>query len=168
MATPIEVSFELPVSSQQGFKLVTDKAALETVLRETESIDPKVEILPHSDGSTQIRISRGFEGEWPSVVSSLVGDVIRVSEIRQWLPSSDDQNFSGTLEIKVDGQPVSMAGSINIFGQGDHCKVAIHASVKADIFLVGGTIEKVVQSVMIKGIEAEADILRDYLSRNSA
>lgn len=166
MATPIEVSFELPVSSREGFELVTNKAALEEVLRQTESIDPKVEILPHSDGSTQIRISRGFQGEWPSVVSSLVGDVIRVSEIRQWLASSDQQNFSGTLEIKVEGQPVSMAGSIKIFGQGDHCKVAIHANVKANILFVGGTIEKLVQSVMIKGIEAEADILRDYLSRN--
>ena len=165
MATPIEVSFELPVSSREGFELVTSQAALEEVLRQTESIDPKVEISPHSDGSITIRISRGFEGEWPSVVSSLVGEVIRVNEVRQWLASDDQQNYSGTLEIKVEGQPVSMAGSIKIFGQGDHCKVAIHGNVKANILFVGGTIEKLVQSVMIQGIEAEAEILRDYLSR---
>ena len=166
MTTPIEVSFELPISSAQGFALVQDKAALENVMVETGAIDPKVEVLPHSDGSTQIRISRGFTGEWPSFVAAKVGDVIRVQEIRQWLKSNDGQNFNGTIEISTEGQPVKMSGQMRIFAHGQHCKVSISGVVKANILFVGPKVEQLVQKVMIQGIMAEAQALRDYLSRN--
>ena len=166
MTAPIEVSFELPVSSAQGFALVKDKAALEYVMGQTGAIDPIVEVLPHTDGSTQIRISRSFAREWPSIVSAMVGDVIRIHEIRQWLRSHDGQNYAGTIEISIDGQPIKMSGQMHIFAHGENCKVSISGVVKANILFVGATIEKLAQGVMIEAIEAEADILRTYLSRD--
>ena len=166
MTTPIEVSFDLPVSSSRGFALVIDQAALEEVMAQTGAIDPIVEVLPHTDGSTQIRISRGFTGEWPSFVAAMVGDVIRVHEIRQWLRSPDGQNYAGTIEITTDDQPIKMSGQMHIFAHGESCRVSISGVVKANILFVGGTIEQLVQKYMIKGIMAEADTLREYISRN--
>jgi hypothetical protein len=159
MATPLNYKFDVPHTVSACFDTMSSEQFMLDVLEQTHSLHPQLVITPTVHGVT-MDIQRSFVGDWPSFVAPLIGESLEIQEIRTWHYTPGADSASGTLELRVVGQPVTMAGTMTIQTASNGSRVEISASVTARIPFLGGKIEALVIEQIIDGIAAEAAILQ--------
>lgn len=158
MPTPLHQTFDLPFSSDRAVSLMTDPQFLAELMVSSGSLRPAITVT-HGETSTTVSIQREFEGQWPSLVAPLIGETLSVSEERMWQTASDTGEISGTLDMHVKGQPVSMHGSIRVSPTESGCTARIAGEIHAKVPFIGGMVEKIVLEQINAGIELEAKML---------
>ena len=139
---------------------MTDPIFLDELMAASGSLRPVVEVS-HAGNETTVSIQREFEGQWPSLVAPLIGDTLVITERRTWQSPTDSGEISGTLEMHVKGQPVSMNGSIRVSPTATGCVARINGEIRARLPLIGGMVENIVLEQLKRGVALEAEVLAE-------
>jgi hypothetical protein len=139
-------------------ELLTDEAFLGELMTASGSIRPKVEVS-HLASSTNVSIQREFQGEWPSLVAGLIGETLQINERRTWNAADPNGEIDGTIEMHVQGQPVTMTGTIRVSPTASGCTARISGQIQAKVPFIGGMVEKIVLEQVQAGIALEAKVL---------
>ena len=137
---------------------MTDPDFLAKLMAASGSLRPVIEVT-RAGGVTSVAIQRDFEGQWPSLVAPLIGDTLVISEVRTWESPTETGEISGTLEMHVKGQPVSMNGSIRVSPTSTGCTARINGEIRARLPLIGGMVENIVLEQLKHGVALEAEFL---------
>ena len=158
MPTSLHHTFDLPFASDRAVMLITDPEFLGKLMLASGSLRPEIAVV-HGEEFTTVSIRREFQGQWPSLVAPLIGETLSVSEERTWQSPSESGEISGTLEMHVKGQPVSMHGSIRVSPTPAGCTARIAGEIQAKVPFIGGMVEKIVLEQISAGIALEASML---------
>lgn len=146
-------------SPQQVFGKLTDRAVLDRVMLESDSLEPLVEVS-ETDGHTSIHIRRGFEQEWPPLVSALIGKRLDIEERRIWQRTGPD-SYEGSLHLRVLGQPVEYHAimSLGIDLAEGVTMLRIDGQVNANVMFIGGAVASMAADVINSAIQQETQII---------
>lgn len=158
MPSSLHHTFDLPYPSTRAVELMTDPTFLAELMAAAGSLRPIVDVTRSGD-VTSVAIQREFEGQWPSLVAPLIGETLVITEVRTWHSPTDTGEISGTLEMHVKGQPVSMNGSIRVSPTATGCTARINGEVRARLPLIGGMVENIVLEQLKRGVALEAEVL---------
>ena len=137
---------------------MTDPTFLAELMAASGSLRPVVEVS-HAGDATTVSIQREFEGQWPSLVAPLIGETLVITERRTWQSPTAAGEISGSLEMHVKGQPVSMNGSIRVSPTDSGCIARINGEIRARLPLIGGMVENIVLEQLKRGVTLEAEVL---------
>ena len=96
----------------------------------------------------------------PGYARKFVGDEINVVQREEWTSAEH-----ADLHVTIPGKPGQLVGSIELTEDGGTTTETVDAEITVSIPLVGGKIEKLIGSLLVKALRAEEKVARDYLSR---
>ena len=103
----------------------------------------------------QVQAARGI----PSFARKFVGDEINIVQEETW--SSPDQ---GRIRVTIPGKPGEMAGTVRLVESGGVTTETVDLTIKVSIPLVGGKIEGLISDLLLRALEAENHVGRNYLA----
>ncbi|MEY4347917.1 MAG: hypothetical protein RIS43_336 [Actinomycetota bacterium] len=154
MPTHLSLRKELHHSPTEAVAHFTNSAELTAIMLDAGSLNPRISVEHQHPHTWHVTVERTFEADWPSWIAGLVGDGLRIREERTWT-LVDDALLTGTMELTVIGQPVTMRGIVECVAHESGSRISIEADVRAGIPLLGGKIEDVVCTYLKEGIEHE-------------
>lgn len=154
--TPLAAELDFPADPVRSYALVTDEAYVVAVAEATggQDIDVTVEDL---DGGAVVTSRRSLPADLPSYARALVGDTLRLTEVRTYGPAAADGSRSGTVRVDFDGAPVTIEGTLSLAPSPTGSICAMTASVRASVPFVGGKVERFA-----------ADQVQEFLAREAA
>lgn len=103
--------------------------------------------------TTEVRDALGTGGRRelavPAALSGFVRGPLTVVDQRTW---SDDR---ADVDIRIEGQPVRITGTIGLAAAGEACDVDIALTITADVPFVGGMVESAIATEVTAMIERE-------------
>lgn len=153
-----ELTYDAPVADVVA--MLADPAFHEEVCRYQRCVrwDVSVDVTGESRTVTieKWQPTKGM----PSVAKKIVGDETNIVQRETW--SSPTQ---GELSIEIPGKPGSMTGTASIAASGAGTVETVDLTVKVSIPIVGGKLEGLIADLLLKALQAENEVGRDYLSR---
>lgn len=101
----------------------------------------------------------------PDIAKKVAGPVLTVDEEQTWAPPSRRGEREAGLWLRIEGVPVSLKGTILLAPSTTGALQVVRADLRASVPLVGSAIERAAAPAIIAGIEAEADLAREWLAR---
>jgi hypothetical protein len=103
--------------------------------------------------------------EMPKPLKKIVGDRVGFEEIGDWVRSAGE--FRWKLVLAAFGDKVAISGTMRLVPHGEgHCMRKVEFSVDANIFGIGGLVEKTAAQNVLDGWVASAKWINGYLARN--
>ncbi|HEY7857845.1 MAG TPA: DUF2505 domain-containing protein [Candidatus Nanopelagicales bacterium] len=163
MPTPLSASLNFPADPATTYALVTDSGYVHAVAEATggERIDVSVEDT--AEGGAVVTSRRELPAQVPSYAKALVGDRLRLVEVRTYGPAAEDGARTGEVKVNFDGVPVTIQGVLTLGAQGDGSVITLEASVRASIPFVGGKIERFAADEVIRFLHKETEVAQDRL-----
>jgi hypothetical protein len=157
---PMDITTRLEFAAPplEVFTMLTDEKYLDEVCRATESSSYDVEVT----GSTT-RTTRSFPA--PDGVARFTGAELKVTELTTWGEELPDGQWTGDLEMTVQGQPVSMRGRLQLGAGGVGTLVQLTGELKVAIPLLGRKIEQSTAPVVLAGFEKQQEVGTRWLAR---
>jgi hypothetical protein len=103
----------------------------------------------------QVQTSDGI----PGFAKKFVGDEINLVQTETWTDAEYAQ-----VEVVIPGKPGEMTGTIQLSEAGGVTTERLEMTIKVNIPLVSGKIEKLIADLLRKALKAENAVGRDYLS----
>lgn len=147
-AMDITTNLVFPADPATVFAMITDPGFLEDVAAEAGATNCTVTV--NGLVTTSARSLRA-----PAEAEKITGPTINLVETRTWSEPGPDGSRTGTLDLKVPGQPITMDGRITLQPAGDHTRVDITGELKVKIPLIGKKLEKMAAPAVKDGIRAE-------------
>lgn len=104
----------------------------------------------------QVQAAEGI----PSFARKFVGDEINIVQQESWASPTE-----GDIKVTIPGKPGEMTGTARLSEAGGVTTETVELTVKVNIPLVGGKIEGLIADLLLKALQAENKVGRDYLSR---
>ena len=164
MATELNESFTIPCDLDTAIRMMSDPGSLDRLMEFSYAENPQHNVQENSDGTLEIHLYREFEGEWPSLIESIVGKRLKIDEKRVWQPVSGNQRI-GRTEITSAGLPISVNAEMKIVASDNNCTVSIIGQIKVNVFGIGGMIENLVKEQIQDAIEVERDFYLEELKK---
>ena len=164
MATELNESFTIPCDLATAIRMMSDSGSLDRLMEFSYAENPQHHVQENSDGTLEIHLYREFEGEWPSLIESIVGKRLKIDEIRVWQPVSGNQR-SGKTEITSAGLPIAVNADMKIVASDNSCTVSIIGQIKVNVFGIGGMIENLVKEQIHDAIKVERDFYLEELKK---
>lgn len=142
MATSLAATVPFAADPARTYAVVTDPAYVEAVAKATGGSDVEVTVTPTDDGGAVVVSARSLPADVPSFAKALVGETIRITETRTYGPAADDGSRAGTVEATFGAAPMRLTGTLRLDPEGSGSVIALDASVKASVPLIGGKIER--------------------------
>lgn len=163
MAVPISLTTGFhPHSPAEVFEKLIDSTVLARVMLESESLDAEVQVT-RANGHASVHITRSFEEEWPVLVAALIGKRLAIEEQRIWQQKSAD-SYTGTLHLKVIGQPVEMTAAMSLArDETGETFLHIDGQVKANVVFIGGAVAGLAAEQISKAIVHESAVISQSL-----
>ncbi|WP_372863818.1 DUF2505 domain-containing protein [Spongiibacter sp.] len=117
--------------------------------------------IEDSGDRVTVAMSREVTRELPSVLAKVFNPKQTLKFREEW--QADGDGWSGTINITVDGQPVTLSADMSLQPKGEGCEYRVSHRCKARIPLVGGKVEKFVLSQTDEGAIQELDYLKNAL-----
>lgn len=156
----ISTRLEFAAPPPQVAAMLTDEQYLDEVCRATHSTRYEVAVT----GSTT-RTSRTFPA--PASVARFVGGELTVSEQVTWGEAAADGSRTGELQMTVPGQPVTLAGRLQLSPGGPGTVVELTGNLKAAIPLFGGKIEQSAAPAVLAGFSTQQEVGERWLAREA-
>lgn len=96
----------------------------------------------------------------PSFAQKFVGNEINVVRHESW--SADHE---ADVRVTIPGKPGEISGTARLEESGGVTTEAVDLTVKVSIPLVGGKLEGLVSDLLLRSLEIENKVGRDYLAR---
>ncbi|MDA3021074.1 MAG: DUF2505 domain-containing protein [Actinomycetota bacterium] len=168
MTTTLDVHQSFPGSIDQVRAMLTDPDYARDRAEQTGSISCEVTVTPGAGGATEITTVRVFPADLPSFASAMVGANVEVTEHQTWAPITGD---SCTAPFTVSfSAPLAATGVITLTTSdtqtsGNQTSAHVTATIKSTVPFVGGKLEKMVQDQLIRYLEKDEELGRDWLHR---
>lgn len=99
----------------------------------------------------------------PTVVSSLVGDTLKVTEEQTWHPLRADGTRTADLELHVTGAPIRMRGTVTLSPAGGGSRLVVDADLTCSVPLIGRKVEAAAKPTIEESFDDEVRLLRERL-----
>jgi hypothetical protein len=96
----------------------------------------------------------------PSFAKKIVGDETNIVQREIWTTP-----VLGDITVEIPGKPGDMTGTARLEEKGGRTVETVDLTIKVGIPLVGGKIEGLIADLLLKALQAENKVGRDYLSR---
>ena len=117
-----------------------------------------VEVTPAGNGM-DVRIDQVQAAEGiPGFAKKFVGDEIHIVQEERWTSVEE-----ATLTVTIPGKPGEMKGGITMREVDGGVTETVAVDVLVAIPLLGGKIEKLISGLLLKALQAENKVGRDYL-----
>ena len=156
MATKVTLTSVFKCPASAVFGALTDTAVLAEVMAESESLDPVVEVNSRS-GHVEIHIRRGFEQQWPALVSSFIGKRLQIEEERRWQQTGDN-SWEGVLQLRSPGLPIEVTANLRLYEASAGSELAISGLVRCSVPLIGGKVEQLAADLVKDAFEHESEV----------
>ena len=163
MATELSVTTDFGQSPAAVLAKLADERVLARVMSESESLDPAIEISTQEDRA-EIRISRGFEQDWPGLVATFIGKRLLIEEVRIWQRVAAD-DWQGTLHMRAPGQPVELQATMSLLGQAGGSRLSVNGKVRCTVPFIGGAVEQMARGIIVDAINHEFAVVAEESSR---
>lgn len=163
MTTTLDVHQSFPGSIDQVRAMLTDPGYVRTRAEQTGSISCEVTVTEGAGGTTEITTVRVLTADLPSFASALVGSNLEVTEQQTWAPIAGD-SCTAKFEVSFSG-PLAATGVITLTKAGAQVTSHTTATIKSTVPFVGGKLEQMVQEQLIRYLEKDEKLGRDWLSR---
>jgi hypothetical protein len=157
----MSMHFEFDHDVQSVFDLLTDPDFLVDRCLELGELEASCEVDTKGD-ATVISLSRTLERDLPRVLAKVFDPVQTIHMTETWKPDGDG-GFTGDYTFDVQGQPVSVSATFELYPTEDGCCYSIEHRAKAKVPLLGGQIEKFVRAQAKDGCLAELEYLQQSL-----
>jgi hypothetical protein len=141
-----------PQSIHALLAAVTDTAAFEAVQRHLGSTN--VRILEQQSGerfSIKLRYDERSDAPIPSFAKKLVGETSTVNECTTWAPAAR----TGQTTVEVRGVPAKISCTLTAAEDGSGCVVSRDWSIKVQLPLIGGKLEKLIADRILAKADRE-------------
>lgn len=159
----IQRTYVIP-TTRDGF--LAALASPELVRRRSEAVGLGTQVVTHQAGPQSVRIVTAGEVplDWlPSGVTSRLSGTPTVERHEEWV--RDDDGARSPLTFAFSGLPVTCAGEARLTpdgrGAGDGCRLDVDLTLRVDVPLVGGLVERAVAPQVGRAFDQEAAFYRD-------
>jgi hypothetical protein len=139
------------------FTMLTDQKYLDEVCVASEAISYAASV---TDSST--RTSRTLRA--PDSVARFTGDQLTVIEDVAWRDASGDGARTGDLTMTILGQPVKLAGTLQLAPGGRGTVVELKGELKVAIPLLGRKLEQSAAPAVLAGFETQQKVGDTWLA----
>ena len=146
-----------PAQPLDVYALLTDRSFLEEVAREQGATEWDVQVV---NGTTTSKRTLPA----PPEAQRFTGKRLTVVEEIAWGEATADGARTGTLSVKVPGQPIGMEGEVRLSPAGEETTCTITGDLKANIPLLGRKIEQMAAPAMLQGIKVQEKVGRRRLA----
>ncbi|MFV0461729.1 MAG: DUF2505 domain-containing protein [Nostocoides sp.] len=120
-------------------------------------------VTPAGDGVRIETVRLLPTASMPDFVKSFVGEQLRVTEVQTWGPARADGGRAATVEAVVQGAPVTLRGDLVLDPSGTGSSETFEGQLSAEVFLLGGKVEKAASPFLAQAVEAEFELIRQHL-----
>ncbi len=93
----------------------------------------------------------------PSFVTRIIGEKMSVQQREQWSGSR------ASVELALPGKPGEMRGTMRLAEAGGVTTQEVSFDIAVRVPLVGGKIERLIEEILLKGLERENLVGREWL-----
>ncbi|MFT4287354.1 DUF2505 domain-containing protein [Nocardioides sp.] len=93
----------------------------------------------------------------PGFVKKLIGDTMSVQQREVW------SGNAATVELTLPGKPGEMRGKLRLTEAGGVTTQTVAYDISVHVPLVGGKIERLIEDIIVKGLERENRVGREWL-----
>ena len=105
--------------------------------------------------------------DMPKALAKVVGDRVGYEEIGDWVRSAGEWRWK--LVLAAFGDKVRITGTMKLVPHGNgHCMRKVEFELEANIFGIGGMVEKTSAQNVLEGWNTSAKWINGYLQRNPA
>lgn len=120
-----------------------------------------ISITTPSQGHTEVVIDQWQSTSGiPSFAKTIVGDETNVVQAESW-----STPLLGDIVVTIPGKPGDIRGTATLSESGGTTTETVDLAIKVGIPLLGGKIEALISTLLLKALKAENKVGRDYLSR---
>lgn len=154
------VQFDFDCDVQSVYETLTDPQFLVDRCIALGEISAECDFEESGEGVT-ISLVREIRRDLPRVLAK-VFDPVQVTQMTEtWKQEAD--GWSGSWVLKVVGHPVTVFGEFELEPAGSGCRYCVSHRARANIPLLGRSIEKYILGQTSEGASDELNYLRDYL-----
>lgn len=139
--------------------LLADPAFREAVLDGQGVQRREVSVTRAGDGHTVVLDYAHGNDRLPSFARKFVGEEISIRQEEVW------QGESARVTVTIPGKPGDMTGTATLAQRGADVVERVDMAVKVGIPLVGGKIEDLIGSLLLKAVRAENRLGVEWLAR---
>ena len=147
-------------STAEVHAMLTDPAFREEVCARMKVLSVEATVEPAGVGSRvtidQVQPAAGL----PSFATKIVGETIRIVQVETWTSP-----VHADIEVTIPGKPGEMTGTATLREVGGTTTEEVELDIKVRIPLVAGKIETLVGEMLLKALETENTVGREYLAR---
>ncbi len=149
----MSIEFNFNQTAEEVFDLFCDPDFLVERSMALGEVSADAEIDEDDKGKVIITMRREVKRDLPSFLAKVFNpqQILNVREEWQQIGS----NFIGKGEFTVEGQPVSVKTEFTIKNTDNGCVFTAKYNPKAKIPLIGGRVEKYIESNCFEGVEKE-------------
>jgi hypothetical protein len=153
-----ELTYDAPLAAVAA--MLGDAAFREEVCERQHVLRQTVSVTPAGAGKEvvvdQVQAATGI----PSFAKKFVGDEINIVQKEIWTDAE-----RGDIYVTIPGKPGDMKGTVRLEESGGRTTETVSLEIKVGIPLVGGKIEGLIGDLLLKALQRENEVGRDYLSR---
>ncbi|MEI5672687.1 MULTISPECIES: DUF2505 domain-containing protein [unclassified Nocardioides] len=153
-----ELTYDAPLAAVAA--MLGDPAFREEVCERQHVLRQTVSVTPAGAGKEvvvdQVQAATGI----PTFAKKFVGDEINIVQKEIWTDAE-----RGDIYVTIPGKPGDMKGTVRLEESGGRTTETVSLEIKVGIPLVGGKIEGLIGDLLLKALQRENEVGRDYLSR---
>ena len=163
MTLTLDVHQTFPGSLDQVRAMLTDPEYARNRAKQTGAISCEVTVTSAPGGATVVTTKRVLPADLPAFASALVGPNLEVTECQTWAPVAGG-TCAAPFEVSFSG-PLGATGVITLTSTGSQTTSQITATIRATVPFVGGKLEKMAQEQLVRYLQKDEELGRDWLSR---
>ena len=132
------------------YEMLSDPAFRERVCRALGTVSHEVTVEPTSEGmAVRIDMVQRTHGI-PGFARKVVGEESRVVQSERWVAGEGAE-----LTVEIPGRPGHIRGHITLRSEGDRTVEAFDGEARVAVPLLGGKLERLVESLFLEGMDTE-------------
>lgn len=157
----MSLHYEFEHEVESVVNLLTDPRFLVDRCLGLGELEADCEVEAQGD-TTVIGLTRKVQRDLPRFLAKMFDPVQTMQMREEWQPDGEG-GWKGEFTIDIEGQPVSIGASFELYPTEEGCCYSIEHHAKAKIPLIGGKVEKYVLGQTEEGCTAEIEYLQQQL-----
>ena len=160
MPKPITHRMTYDATVTEVAAMLADRDFRTAVCERQGALRSEVDVTPRGDGKdVRIELVQPADGI-PSFAQKFVGDEITIVQEESWgSPERAD------VTVTIPGKPGDMKGSATLVESGGTTVETVDLTVKVAIPLVGGKLEGLIAGLLLKALQTEEQVGKEWLAR---
>ena len=150
-----------PSDPEAVLAMLTDEAFLRRRAERAHALSYEAEST-RNGSDVRTRLRQSLPAQVPDFLRRFVGQSIVLVEVVEWEPPAADRSYSGTLNVEVNGAPVTLRGTIRLALADGGTLQTVDARLKASVPMIGRKVEEAAAPAVVAGLDQMAEIGRTW------